>query len=417
MPERQLTVFIYLPGHTTAVPAGIFTHDADAGIGRFDYGRRYLERPDALPVDPIALPLGPLQRDVTLNDGLYGVLCDAAPDYWGRLVIAAERRTAPEALSEFDFLLAGNATRVGNLDFRHSASAPEPTLSPPHFNQLKDILLAAEKVASGDTCDIRLVRLLRQGTSVGGARPKCTVELGDALWIAKFPAKDDTVNIPRIEYATMKLAQQCGISVPELRLAEAGGKDIYLIRRFDRQRKHDGWLRHGFLSGLSLMEWDVRDRLLWEYPGLAARMRQHMRADDLAELYRRMVFNIMVRNTDDHPRNHGFLVRGQKIGLSPAYDIVPTLTQAGVGTEFRLAMSLGDEGREATLDNALSRSAQFGLSEREARHVIDGMLATCRDWRSLFHEAGVSPRDMDIVAPSILGGAQEGSLLSPAAAL
>jgi serine/threonine-protein kinase HipA len=402
MPERQLTVFVYLPGYVPAVPAGIFTHDVDAGVGSFDYGRRYLERPDAMPVDPIALPLGPAQREVTLNEGLYGAFSDATPDYWGRLVIAAEHRTAPEALSEMDFLLSGNSTRVGNLDFRDSPSAPEPNLGPPHFDQLRDIVLAAEQVESADTSDIHLLRLLRQGTSVGGARPKCTVELDGALWIAKFPARNDTVNIPRIEYATMRLAQRCGISLPELRLVQAGGKDVYLIRRFDREKQGSGWLRHGFLSSLSLMEWDVRDRLLWEYPGLATRMRQHMRADDLTELFRRMVFSIMVRNTDDHPRNHGFLVRGEEIGLSPAYDIVPTLTQAGVGTEFRLAMSIGDDGRDATVENALSRSAQFGLSESEARQIIDGMGATCLEWRTCFLESGVSERDMDIVAPSLM---------------
>jgi len=149
------------------------------------------------------------------------------------------------------------------------------------------------------------------------------------------------------------------------------------------------------------MEWDVRDRLLWEYPGLAARMRRHMGAVHLVELFRRMVFNVMVRNTDDHPRNHGFLVREGDIELSPAYDIVPTLTQAGVGTEFRLAMSVGDEGREATLENALSRSAQFGLSAHEAKRLIDGMRATCREWRTSFREAGVSERDIEIVAPSM----------------
>jgi serine/threonine-protein kinase HipA len=402
MPERQLTVFIYLPGYTTAVPAGIFTHDADAGIGSFEYGRRYMERPNALPVDPVALPLGVVQRDITINEGLYGALCDAAPDYWGRLVIAAERRTAPEAMSELDFLLFGNATRVGNLDFRASPTDPEPILGPPHFNQLRDIVLAAEHVEEGDTSDARLLRLLRQGTSVGGARPKCTVELDGALWIAKFPAKDDTVNLPRIEYATMTLAQQCGIRTPERRLVQAGGKDIYLVRRFDREHHASGWLRHGFLSSLSLMEWDVRDRLLWEYPGLAARMRRHMGAGHLMELFRRMAFNVLVRNTDDHPRNHGFLVREGEIELSPAYDIVPTLTQAGVGTEFRLAMSVGDEGREATLQNVLSRAAQFGLSASEAAQLIDGMRATCREWRACFREAGVSDRDIEIVAPSML---------------
>ncbi len=401
MPERQLTVFVYLPGQAVAVPAGIFSHDADAGIGSFAYGRRYPERSDAVPVDPVALPLGQAPREVTLNDGLYGALCDAAPDYWGRLVIAAERRTAPEALSEFDFLLAGDATRVGNLDFRDTPTAPEPELNPPRFNQLRDVVLAAEKIEAGEEIDEHLLRLLRQGTSVGGARPKCTVELDDALWIAKFPARGDTLSIPRIEYATMALAERCDIRVPERRLVQAGGKDVYLVRRFDREKKGDGWLRHGFLSSLSLMEWDQRDRLLWEYPALAARMRRHMSVDHISELFRRMVFNMLVRNTDDHPRNHGFLVRGTDILLSPAYDIVPTLTQAGVGTEFSLAMSAGDYGREATLENALSRAAQFGLSQRTARRIVDDLLETCHTWREHYREAGVSDHDIDVLTPSI----------------
>jgi serine/threonine-protein kinase HipA len=127
-----------------------------------------------------------------------------------------------------------------------------------------------------------------------------------------------------------------------------------------------------------------------------------MGAGHLMELFRRMAFNVLVRNTDDHPRNHGFLVREGEIELSPAYDIVPTLTQAGVGTEFRLAMSVGDEGREATLQNVLSRAAQFGLSASEAAQLIDGMRATCREWRACFREAGVSDRDIEIVAPSML---------------
>jgi serine/threonine-protein kinase HipA len=117
------------------------------------------------------------------------------------------------------------------------------------------------------------LRLLEQGSGVGGARPKCTVELEDALWIAKFPAKGDTVNFSRIEHATMALAKQCGITVPEMRLVAIGGRDVLLVKRFDREKIDDGYLRYGFLSALSLMEWDERDRTMWDYPTLADRMR------------------------------------------------------------------------------------------------------------------------------------------------
>ena len=143
MASKEIIVFIYLPGESTAVPAGIFSHDSDSGAGNFVYGRRYRERANAMAVDPVALPLGIDPAPVTTNGGLYGAFRDASPDYWGRLVIAAELNTVPETISETDFLLAGNATRTGNLDFRTSPDAPEPELAPPHFNQLSNILGAS----------------------------------------------------------------------------------------------------------------------------------------------------------------------------------------------------------------------------------------------------------------------------------
>ena len=313
-------------------------------------------------------------------------------------------RVAPESFSEVDFLLASNATRVGNLDFRLSPEDPEPTLQPPHFNQLTDILLAAEKIAVGEQTEKHFIQLLRQGTSMGGARPKCTVEWNDALWIAKFPAKGDTINIPRIEFATLILAKRCGIRIPEVRVVPVAGRDIFLCRRFDREKSADGWLRRGFVSALSFMQWDERDRLLWDYAAISDTMRRHSDAADIKELYQRMVFNILVRNTDDHPRNHGFLVAEKTLTLSPAYDIVPSLTRPGVGLDFRLAMSIGNYGREATLDNALSRSERFGLTKGEAQELIERMARIVHTWKEIFQEHGVLERDIDILSPSLDDG-------------
>jgi len=400
MTERKITVFIYLPGETVAVPAGIFTYNTDPGIGIFAYGRRYVERHNALPVDPVALPLGAHPREVTSNGGLYGSFRDAAPDYWGRLVIAEDAKVPPEAISEIDFLIAANATRAGNLDFRLSPENSEPGLVPPHFNQLAQVLEAAEKLQSGEKIENHLLQLLRQGSSIGGARPKCTVEWEDSLWIAKFPAKGDTLNIPRLEYATMILARLYGIRIPEVRIVAIGEKDVFLIRRFDREKGESGWLRHGFLSALSLMQWDERDRLRWDYPAIADIMRRYMTATDIEELYRRMIFNILVRNTDDHPRNHGVVIEGEKMSLSPGYDIVPTPVQSGVGTDFRLAMSVGEQGREATLENALSRSARFGLSKGDAQAIVAQLLETTGNWREHYEDCGISGREWDLLAPS-----------------
>lgn len=401
MAERELTVLIYLPGQTEAVPAGVFYHDQNAGIGRFTYGRKYLQRPNAPPVDPVALPLGQKPREVVTNEGVYGAFADAAPDYWGRLVIAAERHTLPEALSLFDFLLAGNSTRVGNLDFRPSPVSVEPIHGLPQFSDLADILGAADDIEAGRDVDQRLLRLLRQGTSVGGARPKCTVQHEGALWLAKFPAREDRLSIPLVEYATMEMARLCGINVPERKLVKVGGRFVYLIKRFDREWAADGWLRQGFLSCLSFMEWDQRDRLIWDYAAVADRMRRYMSVDCLHEWFRRMVFNILVRNTDDHPKNHGFLLDGNAIRLAPAYDIVPALTTAGVGNEFRLAMAVGKAGRDATVDNAMSRAAHFGLSPSQADAIIAGMRVKCREWHAVFSQAGLSTKELDALSPAM----------------
>lgn len=400
MTQKKVVVFIYLPGETLAVPAGIFTHESDAGIGSFAYGRRYLERKNALPVDPAALPLGAMPREVATNKGLYGAFRDAAPDYWGRLVIAAERRVPPEVLSEMDFLLDGNATRVGNLDFRATIDDPEPALEPPHFNRLEEVMDAAFKIETGEQVAHHLMRLLRQGTSVGGARPKCTVQWRDALWIAKFPARNDSVNIPRIEYAAMTLAGKCGINVPTMYLQSIGGKDVLLVRRFDRVRHKDGWVRKGFLSALSIMQWDEADRLSWNYGAIADTMRRHTSVNDIKELFRRMVFNILVRNTDDHPRNYGFLFDDSGLKLSPAYDIVPSLSQPGVATEFFLAMSVGKRGREASLENALSHAIRFGLSGEESRVVVEKLVEKVGGWRDHFASVGCSDSEIRALDPS-----------------
>jgi serine/threonine-protein kinase HipA len=400
MAEEKTTVFIYLPGETVAVPAGIFTHERDLQIGTFAYGRKYQERKNALPADPAALPLGLTPREVTTNKGLYGAFRDAAPDYWGRLVIAAGRRAPPEALSEMDFLLEANATRVGNLDFRSTPDDPEPPMEPPHFNRMEEILDAAGKIEAGEEISRHLLRLLRQGTSVGGARPKCTVQWRDALWIAKFPARGDTLNIPRIERATLTLAGKCGIRVPAMELHPVGERDVLLVRRFDRENAKDGWLRKGFLSSLSLMQWDEADRQRWDYVAIADTMRRHTSVKDIRELFRRMVFNILVRNTDDHPRNHGFLFDGRGVELSPAYDIVPSLTRPGVGTVFSLAMSVGALGREASLENALSRAVRFGLSHEEARTVVKDLVETAQGWRDHFASAGCTDFEIRALEPS-----------------
>ena len=397
--EQKAYVFIYLPGETVAVPAGIFTHYPDDGVGRFAYGRLYQERPNALPVDPIALPLGVTPKDVATNAGVYGAFRDSSPDYWGRLVIAADLKTSPEAVTEMEYLLHANASRIGCLDFRASLELGEPAQGPPTYQSMQDLLDAAEQLQSGLPVDQNLLRLLEQGSSVGGARPKCTVERDGTLWIAKFPSRGDTINFPRVEYATMDLARSCGLVVPNIQLENIGGKDVLLLERFDRRRTEKGYSRVGFVSALSLMAWDDRERHLWSYISLADTMRATILAQpaQLKDLYRRMIFNILCRNTDDHPRNHGFLWGAHGLELSPAYDIVPAPARFGVSTEFDLSMSLGVKGREASIENALTLTARFGLTRDEAQNIIDDMCECTRKWEDHYRAHGVAPEDIDAI--------------------
>ncbi|NOY75209.1 MAG: HipA domain-containing protein, partial [Kiritimatiellaeota bacterium] len=245
-----------------------------------------------------------------------------------------------------------------------------------------------------------ILQLLRQGSSLGGARPKCTVKWKEQLWIAKFPAKGDSVDVPNIEYATMKLAGKCGVEVPEMELRSIAGKNVFLIKRFDRLSSPEGWLRTGFISSLSLTRLDERDRLKWSYLSIADLMRKYCPAKDIRQFYRRMIFNILVRNTDDHPRNHGFLVHGNELRLSPAYDLVPTMTRHGVGTTFDLAMRVGEYGRAATINNALTRCGRFGLSDAEAKEIIDEMIETTRHWKELFERDGLNDKTIKLLEPS-----------------
>lgn len=398
-----LFVFCYLPGATTGVPAGRFEHDAETGVGRFQYGRRYQQRANAIPVDCASLPLAGPIAPVDTNGGLYGAFRDASPDYWGRLVIASRMRCPIEALTEIDYLVEANATRVGNLDFRDSLDAPEPELAPPQFNDLGDLLEAAAEFERGDVVDERIRLLFEQGSSLGGARPKCTVESDGKLWLAKFPSRNDPISIPRLEHATMKLAQVIGLDVPEIQLVSCRRRDVFLTRRFDREHVGNGWSRRGFLSALSLAEWDERDRHRWSYRTITERIRKFsVRPQaDLHELFRRVAFNILVRNTDDHPRNHGFLAERDGLILSPLFDVVPALAHRGVGSDFFLAMGVGERGRLASLDNLCSMSGAFNLGSVQAEEVTREMHERIRrTWRDRFAEAGFAGRELELLAPS-----------------
>jgi len=412
--DQECFVYVVLPGQTRFVTAGRFGLRSDRrgeAMGRFVYGRSYRERPDAVELDPVELRLMPAQFQTARMGGFFGALRDALPDFWGRQVI--ERKAGLGAVSDFDLLLLGPDDRAGALGFGRYVEPPAPqrrfnrTLDLGWLQETADTILsdgslsrALQQTPSGGGQVEQL--LLAGGTSLGGARPKATVEDNDSLWLAKFPRPDDRWNQPRVEAATLQLARRCGIQVPECRLERVGERDVLLVRRFDRDWAADGYERHRMVSALTLLQSDESptDRQRWSYLLLADELRRasSQPAEDLRELFTRLCFNAAVSNTDDHPRNHALLARGSSWRLSPAYDLTP----GGMRTETErlLAMACGSNGsRWANRSVILSGAGRFLLSAQEAGAIVDHVCGVVSgQWRSCFRQAGVSEQDCERLA-------------------
>lgn len=416
MTERQAYIYIQLPGSLESVPVALLkvrTLQDGSHVGRFRYGDRYLERRDAIELDPFRLPLDRKVHEFTKLKGIPGAVRDASPDAWGRRVIEHELQRDPADLQEIDYLLHGPQDGAGYLSFGLKREPPAPRRPYNRRHQLAELVAAAEAVEDGRRVPEHLLgrrvpehllERLEPGTSMGGARPKATVEHDERLWLAKFPERRDRFNLQRVELATLDLARHCGLNTCRARLHDIGGRDVLMLERFDRQRAGAGYLRFGFVSALTVL--DAEDSHLgrerWSYLLLADELRRWScrPQQDRAELFRRMVFNAAVTNNDDHPRNHALLRHAEGWRLSPLYDVVPV---ALTSLERRdLALTVGSFGRAASLYNLVSQSSRFGLGAEEARAEIRRIAAVVAGWRERFAACGVSKRDIEYLAPAML---------------
>lgn len=407
MQEREAYVYIQLPGTLESVPAAllkVIKQDDGTYVGRFRHGDRYLERPNAVELDPFHLPLGADVHEFTKLKGLPGAVRDASPDAWGRRVIEHKLQRDPADLEEIDYLLHGPQDGAGNLGFGLSRNPPPPRRPYNRTHQLADLIAVAEAIEDGLRVPEHLLEQLEPGTSMGGARPKTTLEHEGALWLAKFPERSDRFNLQRIEFATLELARRCGLSTCQARLQNINDRDVLMLRRFDRQSTDQGYLRLGFVSALTVLDAEDgylgRDR--WSYPLLADELRRWSSRpqQDCVELFRRMVFNAAVTNNDDHPRNHALLRHADGWRLAPAYDLVPVPL---VSLERRdLALTVGSYGRAASLYNLISQSERFGLSKDDARREILHMESEVRPWRQRFAALGVSNKDIENISRAML---------------
>lgn len=407
LPDSAI-VFIFLSSEGY-VPAGRITFDPAREACSFGYGRKYLLRPNALPLDPVTLPLsmGNAVRHTAPGENLFSALRDAAPDHWGRKILSLMAGEHMQTLDEFELLTAGfTENRMGALAFGldpvkgpHSMA---PWFDPKGFTRATaDLNLIARLVRTLDeTEDDELaelwktlpsdafLRALALSPSVGGARPKCLFRQDGVEYIVKFSRAHDLWDEPVVEHATMTLAAKCGISVARTRLMSLENGHSLFVRRFDRTR--EGSPRH-FVSGYTLG--DLRETGDWKsYQHLAQEARRF--GDPLAgeELFRRMVFNMLCSNIDDHPRNQSFFVHRNRVELAPAYDIVPTSLTT---SPYRLALGCGTSGGIASLDNALSDVAPFGLSQAKTEQIVEEMLVICREWPQHFAECGIQEQGLE----------------------
>ena len=400
-------VHITLPGVAEPITAGRFVMETDrtgTSVGRFVYGRRYLAHPEAVEIDPVELKLAPRTYETAALGGVFGALRDASPDYWGRRVI--DKHAGKPQLAEIDYLLHSADDRAGALGFGLNAEPPAPrrdfnqTVALEKLQRIADALIADEELAP-DAANQQIQDLLLVGTSMGGARPKAVVEDEGALWIAKFNRQDDRWNSARVEHAMLTLARACGLEAADSKVVLAGGRDVLMVRRFDRERVAAGYTRARMISALTLLRTEdshrARDR--WSYVLLAEELRRVSAepARDARELFRRMTFNALISNADDHPRNHAMIAKARDWRLSPAYDLTPSTP---ISLERRdLALVIGDAGRIATAENLVSQSPRFLLKTDEAAAIVADMeQRVASTWYEVARGAGVSVPDCELIS-------------------
>lgn len=390
--------YVFIDGlDNKPVICGVVAIDVDTGFGRFRYGRSYLEREDAFPVDPVNIPLLDKEFTTSVNKGLFGVLSDAGADSWGERVILSLHTTKPR--NKLEFLLAGSGMGVGALVFSLSKTGSKHKANKNTLGQLPLLLRTKDAILADKDVPDEAKKAFEYGSSMGGARPKTVVSEGEKLHLAKFNRPDDIINVVKVENACMRMLSELPVRVAPTRVVESDSGDVLLVERFDVDR---GVPTCHFLSANSLFNVKkVSETSLktdYAYGRLAECIRKFgAEPGDARELYYRMVFNVLMGNTDDHSRNHAMLFEfaSREWRLSPAYDVLPINNTAlhGIG--------LGNDGRFGTVQNMLSQSLRFGLKEFKAKGLVKEVSELVAEWPHYFSNYGVSDADISRL-PSLL---------------
>lgn len=385
---RGAFVWTWLPDETQPVVAGRV--ELRGPELAFVYARSYRQHPGAISLYEPELPLraGLLRPRTGMRAP--GCILDGRPDSWGQRVILNRliggdwRTTDTGDLDDVIYLLESGSDRVGALDFQRSSEEYVPRGG--EASTLAELMTSAERVEAGIPLTPELDAALLHGSSIGGARPKVQIADDSVAQIAKFSASEDTYPVVQAEHVAMRLARAVGIDAAMTNLVRVRGKWVLLVDRFDREPGRG--LRRHFVSALTILGLDELHARHASYSDLAEHVRRSFTEPErtLRELFARITFNILVGNTDDHARNHGALWDGEWLTLSPAYDLCPQLRSGGEASQ---GMEIGrDHFRLSNLAGCVERSFEYGLSEQEAREIVDHQVDVIdREWQPTCDEA------------------------------
>ncbi|MGE3166624.1 MAG: type II toxin-antitoxin system HipA family toxin [Planctomycetota bacterium] len=378
-------------------------------VTRFRYDSRWLVRgAGGFAIDP-ELPLGEGDFFPGAGCALHGALRDTSPDRWGRRLMdrrerdeATRERRRARALTEWDYMLGvQDAGRLGALRLRDPESGcwlDERTPGIPPVARLRQLEAAAARIDADSTAplDPAIASLIQPGSSLGGARPKATFRESDgSLWLAKFPSRDDRLDVGAAEYLLNQLARACDIEVPPAWHKALGGRGrTFCVQRFDRR----GSRRRMFWSAMTLLGKSDRDDA--GYLDIAEALQNQADANtvvpDLHQLYRRALFNILVGNRDDHLRNHGFLRQPSGWSLAPAFDLNVELDR------LEHSLSIDESDHRPSPENLRATAELYRLTPAAAARIEDELRARLANWRAMAKSIGIPGNEIDLLDSVIL---------------
>ncbi|NIJ63084.1 serine/threonine-protein kinase HipA [Sphingomonas leidyi] len=398
--ERTLDVHIDWRGETLQVGRLWARSKGNKETSSFEYTDRWRRHPYAFALDPLL----PLTAGTFHTEGLFNAFTDPAPDRWGRnLLLRRERKRAKaegrpaRTLLDIDFLtLVEDENRLGALRFAEAGEATflaHTDQAIPPIIKLAKLLSATTRILNDKESDDDLRLVLAPGASLGGARPKAAViDAEGHLTIAKFPSPNDDWPVPRWEATAMTLARAAGIDVPDFALLVIQKRPVFVMRRFDRD---EGGRRIPFISALTALA--ASDGDTRSYLELLDVLRTDGAAPerDAAQLWRRMVFNVLISNTDDHLRNHGYLRDTGGWLLAPAYDLNPMPIDV---KPRHHALTLDEADDASSIDTAMAVAGQFGLKPAAAHTIAAEVAAAVLAWREVASDNGLSSAQIERMA-------------------